>query len=120
MTNFMAMMNGKSFFLVSSKIMCNTKFKIKTMLLDKIHLLAFFTAFAIGILLCYITKPKPTIIVKFPNPWNVDQTVYKDKVNSQCYKFKADKVSCPSDGLLIKPQPLHEDFSSRKNNTITK
>lgn len=82
------------------------------MLLDKIQPFYFFLAFAVGIFMCYITKPKPEIIVKFPNPWNVDTTVYKSKTNEDCFKFKAEKVSCPVDKSVIKPQPLHEDFSN--------
>jgi hypothetical protein len=38
--------------------------------------------------------------------------VYEDKNNS-CYKYKADRVDCPKDKSLVKPQPLFEDFSGR-------
>lgn len=79
------------------------------MFFDKIKLLYFFIAFAIGLFLCYITNPKPTIIVKFPSPYNAGKVLYKDKGDS-CYKYNASKVSCPIDKSLIKAQPIYEDF----------
>lgn len=86
------------------------------MLLDKIHPLYFALAFAIGVFACYVTKPSPDIIVKFPNPWNADHTVYRSqRRDDQCYKFRAEKVACPRDRSLIRPQPLHEDFSFEKH-----
>lgn len=79
------------------------------MFFDKLHPLYFFIAFAVGLLICYITKPTPEIIIKFPSPYNSDNVIYKDKANS-CYKYDAAKVSCPIDKSLIRPQPIHEDF----------
>ena len=84
------------------------------MLLDKIRPLYFFLAFAVGVFACYITNPKPDVVVKFPNPWNADKTVYRTDKSDQCYKFRADKVACPRDRSLVKPQPLHEDFSNAR------
>jgi hypothetical protein len=83
------------------------------MFFDKIQPLYFFIAFAIGLLLCYITNPKPDIVMKFPSPYNAGQVIYKDKANT-CYKYQADKVSCPTDKALIKPQPIQEDFKAKK------
>jgi hypothetical protein len=77
------------------------------MLFKKIQPLYFFLAFAIGLLLCYVTNPKPEVIVKFPSPYNAGQIIYKDKADS-CYKYSASKVTCPTDKSLIKPQPLQE------------
>jgi hypothetical protein len=77
------------------------------MLFKKIQPLYFFLAFAIGLLLCYVTNPKPEVIVKFPSPYNAGQIIYKDKSDS-CYKYNASKVSCPTDKSLIKAQPLQE------------
>jgi hypothetical protein len=83
------------------------------MFFDKIHPLYFFLSFAIGLLLCYITNPKPDVIVKFPSPYNAGQIQYRDKA-SMCYRYKAAKVSCPADKNLIKPQPIQEDFKEKK------
>jgi len=47
--------------------------------------------------------------MKFPSPYNAGKITYKDKDDS-CYKYKAEKVSCPLDAGLIKAQPIAEDF----------
>lgn len=77
------------------------------MLFDKIHPLYFFVAFGIGLFFCYISKPQPKLILKFPSPVNVGQVTYKTDDGS-CYKFKADKESCPADKSKIKAQPVGE------------
>jgi hypothetical protein len=79
------------------------------MFFDKIHAFYFFLAFAIGLFFCYITSPKPELVLKFPSPYNVGKVVYHDKANN-CYKYKADKVECPADKKLVKDQPILEDF----------
>lgn len=84
------------------------------MFFDKIHPLAFFLAFAIGLLACYVTHPKPEVVIKFPSPYNAGKVTYKDKA-STCFKFKADKVECPIDKNLIKPQPIMENFQPPQN-----
>lgn len=75
------------------------------MFFDKLNPLAFFIAFAIGLLMCYATQPTPEVVVKFPSPFNAGDITYSDKSNN-CFKFKAEKVSCPIDKSLIKPQPI--------------
>lgn len=84
------------------------------MLFDKIHPLYFFLAFAVGLLMCYVTNPKPQVVVKFPSPFNAGKITYKDN-NNTCYRYQASKVSCPVDKNLIKPQPIQEDFTSKKD-----
>jgi len=79
-------------------------------LLDKIHAFYFFLAFAVGLFFCYITNPKPEVVLKFPSPYNAGMVTYHDKANN-CYKYKADKVDCPVDKSIIKDQPILEDFS---------
>lgn len=83
------------------------------MLFDKIHPLYFFLAFAVGLLMCYATSPKPEIVLKFPSPYNAGRVIYKTSANS-CYKYDASKVACPTDKSLIKPQPVEEDFKNRQ------
>jgi hypothetical protein len=83
------------------------------MIFDKINPLYFFIAFAVGLLFCYTTTPKPEVIIKFPSPYNAGKVVYKDKGDS-CYKIDASKVACPVDKALIKPQPIQEDFKQEK------
>lgn len=74
-------------------------------MLNKIHPFYFFLSFAVGLLVCYVTNPKPEIIMKFPSPQNAGHITYKGD-NDTCYKYKADKVQCPLDKGLIKPQPI--------------
>ena len=88
---------------------------ILNMFFDKIKPLYFILAFAIGLLLCYVTSPKPDIIVKFPTPFNSGKITYKDKSNN-CYKYAASKETCPTDKNLIKDQPLSlEDFTNKQS-----
>lgn len=69
----------------------------------------FFVSLAIGFLLVYIMTPPPNVVVKFPSPYNAGKVVYKDKSDT-CYKYDAEKQTCPADKTLIKPQPLYEDY----------
>jgi len=69
----------------------------------------FFGAFAVGILCVYLMAPTPTLVVKFPTPYNAGKITYEDKANT-CYNYSAEKVSCPSSGPVL-PQPIIEDFS---------
>jgi len=75
-------------------------------LLSNISPFYFFLAFAVGILFCYLTKPKPQMVIKFPSPLNAGKVVYKE--DDSCFTFQASKVSCPMDKSLIKPQPIGE------------
>ena len=62
-------------------------------------------AFALGLLYCYVTKPKPELVVKFPSPQNAGKVVYHSD-DDTCFKYEASKVECPRDKNLIKPQPV--------------
>lgn len=75
-------------------------------MLNKIHPIYFIVSFCVGLFACYLMNPKPEIIYKFPSPYNAGQVTYKDEANDTCYKYKADKVECPLDKGLIKPQPI--------------
>ena len=72
----------------------------------------FFLSFAIGIFVVYIVTPPPEIILKFPSPYNAGNILYKDKAQN-CYKYHADKVTCPKEKMLIRPQPILEDYTNR-------
>ena len=83
------------------------------MLFDKIDPFYFTIAFAIGILLCYITNPKPELVIKFPSPSSAGSIVYRDKVNN-CFVYRADKVNCPIDKTKIRDQPITlEDYKNK-------
>lgn len=82
-------------------------------LVKNINPFYFFISFAIGLFVVYIFNPPPQVVVKFPSPYNAGKIVYKDKGDT-CYKYKAEKVSCPEDRSLMKPQPVFEDFRQQK------
>jgi hypothetical protein len=65
----------------------------------------FFAAFALGLVACYVIAPTPTVVVKFPSPFNAGKITYKDEADT-CFTFKSDKVTCPTDESKIKKQPL--------------
>lgn len=69
----------------------------------KLNFFVFLAAFGLGMLYCYLSVPQPEIVYKFPNPSNVGKIVYRDPDN-QCFKYRADKVACPRDQSLIRPQ----------------
>lgn len=62
----------------------------------KLHLGAFIIALAIGMLYVYLKTPMPKIVIKYPNPDNINKVVYKDG-SDNCYVYNADKVTCPAD-----------------------
>lgn len=68
---------------------------------------AIIAGFALGIIVVSLYTPSPTIVYKFPTPYN-QNTVYIDK-NDSCYKYQAKKVPCDE---KAQRQPLVEDFSS--------
>ena len=71
----------------------------------RIKPLYFFAAFAIGLMFCYILTPPPKVVVKFPTPFNADETIYVDPSDT-CYKYAAESVSCPLDKDTIRAQPI--------------
>ena len=77
-------------------------------LFKKIDPIIFFISFAVGLFMCYITNPKPQIIIKYPTPENAGRIVYKDKANT-CYKYEFNEVKCPSDESQILENPI-QDF----------
>lgn len=83
------------------------------MILDRLNFFYFILSFSIGIFVCYITNPKPEIVMKFPSPTNAGNIIYKDKAE-QCYAYKAEKYVCPKDSSHTKPQPILEDFRNNK------
>lgn len=72
-----------------------------------ISLKVFFVSLALGLLFVYLSTPSPTVIYVYPTPDNVDRVEYKDKA-SNCFRFKASEVKCPSDANLIKKIPVQK------------
>jgi len=69
-------------------------------LLRKINPLLFFISFAFGLFMCYITNPKPNIIIKYPTPENSGKIIYKDNANT-CYKYESKEVDCSKNTNII-------------------
>ena len=70
-------------------------------MLDFIEPWAFLIALSIGLLYTYLTTPYPQIVYKYPTPYNAGKITYVDDANV-CYKYKVQKVDCPSDSSKIK------------------
>jgi hypothetical protein len=56
--------------------------------------------------------PPPTVIRKFPSPYNTNNLVYKDK-DDKCYKYKHKKVSCNETDKSVVDQPVLENFKDK-------
>ena len=72
----------------------------------KLNWIAFLIAFILGISYVYFTTPVPKVVIKYPNPYNSNKTVYKDESDT-CYKYKATKVVCPENDKNITQQPVY-------------
>ena len=86
-------------------------------LFTRINPTYFLIAFCVGILFVYLASPQPSVIVKFPTPYNAGKVTYRDKSNT-CYQYKAEKTSCPAKKSLVRPQPIIEDFNKNRNVTF--
>lgn len=60
----------------------------------------FFAAFFLGLLYSLLTSPTATVLMKHPTPFNAENLTYRDRL-SNCYRYKPEKVSCPSDRTEI-------------------
>lgn len=77
-------------------------------LFNRLNPFAFFLAFCVGLFLCYVTAPKPTVLIKYPTPETSGLLTFMDDA-SNCYKFKTTQVKCPKDKSLIKEIPFFQD-----------
>ncbi len=66
---------------------------------------AFFISLAVGLLLAYITTPPPDVLIKHPTPENAGKVVYRDNADV-CYKYRAERISCPADLSKVKDIPI--------------
>ena len=58
-----------------------------------------------GIFLICTMRLKAKEVIRYPNPENVDTTIYRDK-NGVCFKFKSEEVSCDENQANLKEFPL--------------
>lgn len=68
----------------------------------KIHPKYFLISLALGFLICYLTSPRPEILIQHPNPNNTNTVYHKSKHN--CFKYDALEIKCPFDQSKIKIQ----------------
>jgi len=68
---------------------------------DFIDPIAFFVSFAIAFFFYYIFAPQKKIVMQYPTPENAEKITYQSD-GDNCYKYKAQEVSCPVNKSLIK------------------
>ena len=83
--------------------------KGSTSTFEHVRLGYFVVSLAIGLLYVYVSTPSPRVVVQFPSPHNAGKILYRDRDNN-CFKYDAQRVTCPADRSLVRPQPIVEDF----------
>ena len=86
------------------------------MLNNNFNFVYFIVSFSIGMLFVYSLKPPKKYFIKFPNPSNIHNVVYKD-TNDQCYKYNIEKKrNCEDLGkdISVKHHPILEHFRKNK------
>lgn len=76
------------------------------MLFGKLNPLAFALALGLGLMVVYMTAPRPRRVVRFPSPLNAGKTVYRD-AKKGCYVYQPEKVQC-DDTAMIPPTPDYD------------
>lgn len=69
-------------------------------ILDSIDPLVFLISLFVGLAYAYFSSPEPQVVIKYPTPFNIKDTIYRDK-NGVCYKYKIREVDCPNDRSKI-------------------
>ena len=67
---------------------------------DYIDPLVFLISLFIGLVYSYLTSPKPEVIIKYPTPYNIKDTIYRDN-RGICYRYKIREVDCPKDSTKV-------------------
>ena len=67
-------------------------------ILGSIHPLLFMVSFCIGLFFTYSLTSAPEVIYIYPNPHNLQDTIYKDD-SDKCFKYTSNKVECSSNAL---------------------
>lgn len=62
--------------------------------------LFFFLSLFIGLVYTYMTAPEPHIVIKYPTPFNIRHTVYRDQLGT-CYKYRIREVACPHNSAEV-------------------
>lgn len=65
----------------------------------------FMLSFGVGVLIVYVMRKEPRVVIKYPTPENAGKVTYVDDVGV-CYKYQAHEVPCPEDKSKIKTVEL--------------
>jgi hypothetical protein len=65
----------------------------------------FFSALLIGIIISVLWTPEPTIIYKYPTPYN--KIVFKDKTDL-CYQYVPTETECNDKTISVKVNKLED------------
>ena len=68
-------------------------------LINHIIPIYFFIALIVGIIFSVLYTPEPTIIIKYPTPYN--NITYKDDAGI-CYKYKPNVTTCSKESVKVK------------------
>lgn len=68
------------------------------MLFGKINTLAFFISLGVGLCFVYCFAPRPRKVIKFPNPINAGNIVYRD-AEDECFVYTPEKTECTDEAL---------------------
>jgi hypothetical protein len=68
-------------------------------------------SFCIGLFFTYSLTSAPEIIYIYPNPHNLQDTIYKDD-SDKCFKYTSEKVECTDDAIFV------EDSNKHNNDTV--
>lgn len=67
---------------------------------DYIDPLFFLLSLFVGLVYTYMTAPEPKVVIKYPTPFNIRHTVYRDQLGT-CYKYKIKEIPCPHNSTEI-------------------
>lgn len=67
-------------------------------IINYLNPLAFLLSFSIGMFIMMIREPVMNVVIKHPNPYNLDN-IYKDK-SGECYRYEMKLVECDSNGNI--------------------
>ena len=70
-----------------------------------INIPVFIMSLAAGLFFVYVTIPKMTTIVVYPNPHLKEKLQYRDATDT-CFKFDEVQVKCPHDESKIQKIPV--------------
>ena len=59
---------------------------------ERIDTTWFLISLSVGLLICYLLSPTPTVIFEHPTPDNTDSIIYSE--DDKCYKYEHQETNC--------------------------